>query len=768
MRVIEDLSGQLIGGRYRARELIGVGGMDSAVWKAWQIGAERAVAIKVLPPADDAAGKRFARGARIAANLSHPNCLVIHDYGKTEDGKLYLAMELLVGNVLQDVLPAEGMGVPDVLHIVDQVLQALEHAHAQRAVHRDLKPDNLFLCRKNDDALHVKILDFGIAKYIEEDPNGPDAEGGKDDFEDLVTEQRQVCGTPQYMAPEQVVGARVDGRADLYALGCVMYRMLTGRLPFDGKTRYELYQKHLQEAPRPFSEMRPDLEFPARLELIVMKSLAKRPDQRFQSAAEMRHALQTVQTESRTRRAARARVSQKHTSPQQASAAPWTLSQPSPLYNEGQNDSQHGSDDGTDPTIAPSAVYGSMSQTVPPLPVAPHTTPPPTPPVMVSMRASQTASQNARSAPVPAPPTRQPTLRPGQTVPEQGPQALLNDAVLRHPASRNSTQERAAERASSAGTNQSRMSAMTPMVPRSTETEPSSVADRDEPPRRNWATFAVMGGAFLLGVGGVALAMSLSQGGADAIEEVAHGAPTQVEAGTTNPAKPVVEARGAVGGVVDTKPPVGTPNAVTAEVENAAGAHAGVVAGRALADVPIEVADAPALVGPVQVAFESDPAGATIKEAGKPLGTTPGKIALAVGKHSLTVERAGFKPMPLELDVTAADATALPRKVVMVAEKAPGQPGRANPINGNGAVAKDPIHEPAKDTGKGPGADDVKTVDLLSKKVISDPKANDTGAKANPDAAKKPVDPAKKPIVKLLDDDDPPAPKPKVKVLDDP
>ncbi len=163
MRVIEDLTGQLIGGRYRARELIGVGGMDSAVWKAWQIGAERAVAIKVLPPADDAAGKRFARGARIAANLSHPNCLVIHDYGKTEDGKLYLAMELLVGQVFQDVLPAEGMAVPEVLHIIDQVLQALEHAHAQRAVHRDLKPDNLFLCRKNDDALHVKILDFGIA-----------------------------------------------------------------------------------------------------------------------------------------------------------------------------------------------------------------------------------------------------------------------------------------------------------------------------------------------------------------------------------------------------------------------------------------------------------------------------------------------------------------------------------------------------------------------------------------------------------------------------
>ncbi|HRE91489.1 MAG TPA: serine/threonine-protein kinase, partial [Myxococcota bacterium] len=268
-RVIEDLSGQLIGGRYRIRELIGVGGMDSTVWKAWQTGTERVVAVKVLPAAEEAAAKRFARGARIAANLNHPNCTVVHDYGRSEDGKLFLVMEFLAGQVLQEILGPEGMGVADAMHVADQVLQALEHAHGQRAVHRDLKPDNLFLCRKNDDPLHVKILDFGIAKYVEEDPENTASEETpeKDDFEDLVTEQRQVCGTPQYMAPEQVVGARIDGRTDLYSLGCVMYRMLTGRLPFDGKTRYELYQKHLQEAPRPFTEVRPDLVFPERLEL---------------------------------------------------------------------------------------------------------------------------------------------------------------------------------------------------------------------------------------------------------------------------------------------------------------------------------------------------------------------------------------------------------------------------------------------------------------------------------------------------------------------
>jgi serine/threonine protein kinase len=295
--VVEDLAGQVVGGRYRVQELVGVGGMDSAVWRAWQMGTERVVAIKVLPPADDAAARRFSRGARIAANLSHPNCCIIHDYGTTEDGKLYLVMEFLAGKVLNEVLTSDGFPPHDTVHIADQILQALEHAHAERTVHRDLKPDNLFLVRKNDDPMHVKILDFGIAKYIEDEheeiSTGPN-DTARDGFDDLVTEQRQVCGTPQYMAPEQIVGARVDGRADLYALGCVMYRLLTGRLPFDGKNRYDLYRKHLEESPRPFSAVRPDLSFPDRLELVVMKALTKNPAHRFQSAAEMRAALATL------------------------------------------------------------------------------------------------------------------------------------------------------------------------------------------------------------------------------------------------------------------------------------------------------------------------------------------------------------------------------------------------------------------------------------------------------------------------------------------
>ncbi len=289
-RVIEDLRGQRIGGRYDVRDLIGVGGMDSSVWKAWQSGTERVVAVKVLPPATEAAAKRFARGAKIAANLGHPNNATIHDYGRTEDGKLFLVMEFLDGQLLQDALGYEGMPVEDTLHITDQLLQCLEHAHRDGAVHRDLKPDNIFLISRNDDARFVKILDFGIAKYAEEGSE----ERESDALDSDVTEQRQVCGTPQYMAPEQVVGAPVDARTDLYSLGVVMYRMLAGQLPFDGKTRYELYQKHLQSAPPRFKEVRPDLDIPERLELIVMKALSKRAERRFQNAREMREALYTV------------------------------------------------------------------------------------------------------------------------------------------------------------------------------------------------------------------------------------------------------------------------------------------------------------------------------------------------------------------------------------------------------------------------------------------------------------------------------------------
>lgn len=294
-RLVVDLSNHTLADRYILKSLIGVGGMNSSVWQAWQKSTERTVAIKVLPPADAAAAGRFSRGARIASNISHPHATIVHDYGQTPDGKLYLVMEMLVGRSLHRLLKQSGnLPVPRAVHITEQVLKALEAAHKQRVVHRDLKPGNLFLVERNEDEDYVKVLDFGIAKYIAENPEDGTEEPAPNAVGDEVTQERQVCGTPHYMAPEQVALGKVDARTDLYALGVVLYRMLTGRLPFEGKSHHDLFRQHLTEAPPRFADVRGDLALPETLESLVRKALEKDPDARFQSAREMRAALRVV------------------------------------------------------------------------------------------------------------------------------------------------------------------------------------------------------------------------------------------------------------------------------------------------------------------------------------------------------------------------------------------------------------------------------------------------------------------------------------------
>ena len=288
-RVVADLAGEVVGGRYTLRELLGVGGMDSSVWQAWQQSIQRSVAIKLLPPADDSSTERFARGARIASNLSHPNITVVHDYGTTEDGHLYLVMELLDGQTLHRVLRRTHMPPARVIHIIDQVLRALDHAHRRNIVHRDIKPGNLYLINQSDGGDFIKVLDFGIARYIDAADDPVDKQE--------ITMERQICGTPQYMAPEQVAFGQVDARTDIYALGVVMYRMLTGRLPFQSGSHHELFRMHLHTAPPTFRDVKPDLGCPPALEAVVMRALAKAPDERFASAAEMRMALRQVRNQ---------------------------------------------------------------------------------------------------------------------------------------------------------------------------------------------------------------------------------------------------------------------------------------------------------------------------------------------------------------------------------------------------------------------------------------------------------------------------------------
>lgn len=816
-RVIEDLAGQLIGGRYRIRELIGIGGMDSTVWKAWQTGTERVVAVKVLPAAEEAAAKRFARGARIAANLNHPNCTVVHDYGRSDDGKLFLVMEFLSGQVLQDILGPEGMSVPDTLHVVDQVLQALEHAHAQRAVHRDLKPDNLFLCRKNDDPLHVKILDFGIAKYVEEDPEhttSAEESTDKDDFDDLVTEQRQVCGTPQYMAPEQVVGARIDGRTDLYSLGCVMYRMLTGRLPFDGKTRYELYQKHLQEPPRPFSEVRPDLNFPERLELIIMKVLNKRPDHRFQSASEMRKALETVELpEDRLRRANRPRVSLKHTSPQDRGGptptvvpqSNWTLSVSALRSGEADGakafapdtrpthradksapppvpdgHAGHGDDEEVGVTIVPEGLFATTKrrpsgewegEANPLVEVDPN---------LLGKRAPTASS--LRAAPqAPRAPTPQPGSAPRPAVSLSGasnvvlspslaaqdgapravrqPTGLLNEAVVRHPASRSQL-------------------SMGPEVPRSSETEPNKLATEGDSKRRRLRVAAVLAAAFMVGVGGVALVLKLTQSqptpsGSSTVSGT--GTAARVEPGRVGVEQPVVAPaeKAEKADRVETADKAGREHAEKAEVVVAPGL-VNVVhdAGRGIGETLGAVALAPRAE---LVQVHSTPPGATVRLVSGQAAAqvTPCVWTLPPGAHRLEVVLAGHEPELVEVQVAAeppARGRAAPLEVTL--RRVPTPPRtplqRVSPGGDRTQLSRPqtpPVGEtptatrvevvPEKPVEKGPETPPVKPNTKPQVRLLEDG-PGDSGQK-----------PGKAPTVRLLEDDAPPEPKkPQVKVLE--
>ena len=874
--MIEDLAGQLIGGRYRIRELVGIGGMDSTVWKAWQTGTERVVAVKVLPAAEEAAAKRFARGARIAANLNHPNCTVVHDYGRTDDGKLFLVMEYLNGQVLQEILGPEGMSSIDAIHVADQVLQALEHAHGQRAVHRDLKPDNLFLLRKNDDPLHVKILDFGIAKYVEEDPENATPGDGQasEGFDDLVTEQRQVCGTPQYMAPEQVVGARIDGRTDLYSLGVVMYRMLTGRLPFDGKTRYELYQKHLQEAPKAFHDVRPDLVFPDRLELIVMKVLSKRPDQRFQNAAEMRNALASIELpDDRQRRGVRPRVSLKHTSPQESRGGSptvlpggmWTLSQPAPPLPEPEGASAsarspepaatgrmpptappplppgvmrgrpsmpdaeslplpadlsmpyassgqtyaptvevrgHGHDAyGEDPTlfsnrgsdrksgpvpefagspwaavaakpggspwaavaakpgVSPSAAVAAKPGVSPSAAVAAKPVgspsagvsakPAPSPSAPVAAKPGVSPSAAVASKPAASPSAAKPLAQPHLSQPKDGRQStnLLSDAVMRHPAGRSSL-------------------AVAPEVPRSTETEPNRAREAGEKRRRRLGVVAVLAGAFLIGVGGVALTMQLvsKDNGEHATTTVEDGVlPIAASAGdpgeTPKPeaaAGTISKESGSAGGRAPVALPTNTPDLMV----EATTTSAGTLAGHALSEVP--VAPSPTKV-PVPVRIDSDPPGAIVSEGLTILGPTPLEVSVTPGRHVFTLERAGFVNAIIEIDaVASAGAVPMSRKLVLAPERPvpPQGPGGHVPHVRKQTPANDPnkllqaLTQPEKPPEVKPEV--VPTPPRQNPQVkLLDDKPTGSG-----------TDPSKKPTIKLLEDDEGSAPKkPVVKVL---
>jgi tRNA A-37 threonylcarbamoyl transferase component Bud32/tetratricopeptide (TPR) repeat protein len=282
----DPLVGRLIAERYRVLSPLGRGGMG-AVYRVEHVMLKKELALKFLHPELgrlDEVARRFEREAEAAARLDHPNIIAVTDFGRTADGMLFLVMELLQGQSLTELIRPNGAGRPlpveRALHIVRQILRALEHAHASGIVHRDLKPDNVMLIARDGDEDVVKLLDFGIAKMIAP----ADGEPGQ-----ALTQAGVVFGTPEYLSPEQAMGEDADQRADLYSAGIVLYEMLTGKRPFDAPSKVAIVSMHLTQKAMPVTESAPDV--PKWLERVVERAMMKKRDERYASAGEFLGAL---------------------------------------------------------------------------------------------------------------------------------------------------------------------------------------------------------------------------------------------------------------------------------------------------------------------------------------------------------------------------------------------------------------------------------------------------------------------------------------------
>ncbi|THA84009.1 protein kinase [Streptomyces sp. A0592] len=274
--------GGLVGdGRYRLTHRLGRGGM-AEVFAAEDVRLGRTVAVKLLRAdlAEDPISKaRFTREAQSVAGLNHHAVVAVYDSGEDRVGPNtvpYIVMELVEGRTIRDLLiSAEAPGPEQALIIVSGVLEALAYSHQHGIVHRDIKPANVIIT----DAGAVKVMDFGIARALH---------GGQA----TMTQTGMVMGTPQYLSPEQALGKAVDHRSDLYATGCLLYELLALRPPFTGETPLSVVYQHVQDAPVPPSQLPEGHHIPQELDGLVMRSLAKDPDDRFQSAEEMRGLVQ--------------------------------------------------------------------------------------------------------------------------------------------------------------------------------------------------------------------------------------------------------------------------------------------------------------------------------------------------------------------------------------------------------------------------------------------------------------------------------------------
>jgi eukaryotic-like serine/threonine-protein kinase len=278
----------ILNGQFQILQKIGSGGMGS-VYKALQPAMNRMVAVKILHPKlanrKDLVS-RFRREARAMSHLTHPNTVKVYLYGELEDGSLYIVMEYLEGKNLNQTVRSGGpMPIERGLPILIQACNALEEAHRAGIVHRDLKPENIFITQQGGMSDYAKVLDFGLAKVTEREMRPGSV---------ILTQEGMVFGTPEFMSPEQAQGKTLTAASDIYSLAIILYEVLTGKLPFEAKNPMEFIQLHVTQKPKPINERVPGKTFPPLLWTVIEKALAKKPEERFGSAAEFAHALQAV------------------------------------------------------------------------------------------------------------------------------------------------------------------------------------------------------------------------------------------------------------------------------------------------------------------------------------------------------------------------------------------------------------------------------------------------------------------------------------------
>jgi len=281
-------TGDVIAGKYRIDSLIGEGGMG-AVFSATHVHTGRRMAVKWLLPDvahSEAAVQRLFREAQATGRIDHPNVVDVYDVGE-QNGSAFLVMELLQGETLTKALERGALKLPDIIRMVMQAIDGTAAAHHHGVIHRDIKPDNIFLCRDQAGALvRAKVLDFGISKIS--------SIGGQ--VNPRLTKTGAVMGTPYYMSPEQIRGvSEIDGRVDVYAFGVILYEALTGRVPFDGKTYSALVLEIATGTPERPSTVNPTLA--GSIERVILKAMARDPNERFPSLDALAKALAPYATE---------------------------------------------------------------------------------------------------------------------------------------------------------------------------------------------------------------------------------------------------------------------------------------------------------------------------------------------------------------------------------------------------------------------------------------------------------------------------------------